>query len=238
MTIHPELSVVLFAFDEETNIGPVLGELRAYLERHAPSAEIVFVDDGSRDGTAAAAERALVGMPHVVLRHEQNRGIGAALKTAVAAARSPWVTFLPADGQIPPSAIGTLRAASEGVDVVLSVYDHRDDGVHRKVLSAGVRALITALHGVRLRSDGPYLFRRSLLDPAQLVPDTFFLNFEFPLRALGAGLRVRTVTVPCRKRLSGHSKSTGLRRIVGVGKDLGALRLRRALDFIDRTFGG
>jgi hypothetical protein len=147
------------------------------------------------------------------------------------------VTFLPADGQIPPSAIGTLRAASESADVVLSVYDHRDDGLHRKVLSFGVRALIAALHGVRLRSDGPYLFRRSLFDPDQLAPDTFFLNFEFPLRALGAGLRVRTVTVPCRRRLSGQSKSTGLGRIVGVGKDLGALRVRRARDFVGRALG-
>jgi glycosyltransferase involved in cell wall biosynthesis len=237
MSALPELSVVIFAYDEEPNIGPVLAELRAYLARHEPRAEVIFVDDGSRDRTAEEAARALAGTPHVVLRHDRNRGIGAALKTAVTAARAPWVTFLPADGQVPPSAIGALRAESAGADVVLSVYDHRDDGLHRKVLSFGVRALITALHGVRLRSDGPYLFRRALLDPEQLAPDTFFLNFEFPLRALGARLRVRTVTVPCRRRLWGQSKSTGLRRVVGVGKDLGALRVRRARDFLARALG-
>lgn len=111
--------------------------------------------------------------------------------------------------------------------MVLSVYDHRDDGLDRKLLSAGVRALITLVHGVRLRSDGPYLFRRSLFLAEQLPPDTFFLNFEFPIRALAARLRVATVTIPCRPRRAGFSKSTGIRRVLGVARDLLDLRVRR-----------
>ncbi|MBC7171199.1 MAG: glycosyltransferase family 2 protein [Polyangiaceae bacterium] len=233
----PTLSVIVFAFNEETNIAPVLGELVDWLRVNEPGAEVIFIDDGSQDRTAEAAERALAPLTHTVLRHPMNLGIGAALKTGVAAARAPFVTFLPADGQIPPSAISTLTRASEGADVVLSVYERRDDGLHRKVLSFGARALIFALHGVRLRSDGPYLFRRSLFDPSQLAPDTFFLNFEFPLRALGAGLVVRTVTVPCRKRLSGQSKSAGLGRILGVGKDLASLRARRLRDIVALSLG-
>jgi dolichol-phosphate mannosyltransferase len=235
--VSATLSVLVFAFDEEDNIGPVLGELTEWLRANVPGAEVIFVDDGSRDATAEAAEASLRGIPHVVLRHERNLGIGAALKTGAAAARAPWVTFLPADGQIPPSAVATLLDASEDADVVLSVYDRRDDGLQRKVLSFGVRALIFALHGVRLRSDGPYLFRRTLFDPSQLAPDTFFLNFEFPLRVLGASLRTRTVTIPCRKRVRGHSKSTGLARIAGVGRDLAALRARRARDLVARAIG-
>ena len=226
----PSLSVIVFAFDEEENVGVVLGELIAWLRDHEPRAEIVFVDDGSRDDTLAAAERALAGFPHRAVRHSANRGIGAALKTGVRAACGDWVTFMPADGQIAPAAIGTLRDAArdDAVDVVLSVYDHRDDGLDRTLLSAGVRALIWAVHGVRLRSDGPYLFRRRLFVAEQLPPDSFFLNFELPIRALAAGLRTRTVTIACRPRRAGHSKSTGLSRIWGVAKDLADLRRRRA----------
>jgi dolichol-phosphate mannosyltransferase len=224
-----DLAIIVFALNEQENIGSVLGELCAWLDAHERDWEIVFVDDGSRDGTSEAAEKALRGRRATFLRHEENRGIGAALKTGVAATEARWVTFMPADGQIEPEAIGTLRDAARpgDVDVVLSVYDHRNDGLDRKVLSFGVRALITLVHGVRLRSDGPYLFRRSLFDPAQLAPDTFFLNFEFPIRVLSAGLPTRTVTIRCRPRLAGVSKSTGLKRVWGVAKDLVDLRVRR-----------
>lgn len=225
----PSLSVIIFAFDEAENVGAVLGELVAFLRANEPEAEVIFVDDGSRDGTADAAGRALRDFRHTVLRHDRNRGIGAALKTGVRAAAAPWVTFLPADGQIAPEAIATLRSAAErdGSDLVLSVYDRRDDGWHRKVLSFGVRALIFAIHGVRLKSDGPYLFRRELFDPDRLPPDTFFLNFEFPIRALAARVRTSTVVIACRPRRAGSSKSTGIRRIAGVARDLLDLRLRR-----------
>ncbi len=222
-----DLSVIVFAYDEAENIGPVLAELVAWLRANEPDAEVVFVDDGSRDDTAGAAARALAGFPHRVERHRENRGIGAALKTGVRAARGAWITFLPADGQIEPSAIATLRSAAPGVDVVFSVYADRDDGLDRKVLSAGVRALIYAVHGVAMRSDGPYLVRRRIFDPDDLPPDTFFLNFELPIRAIAAGLPHRVVTIRCRPRLAGRSKSTGLRRIAGVARDLVELRRRR-----------
>jgi len=226
---EPELSVVVFAFDEEANVAPVLHELRSWLSEHEPSSEVVFVDDGSSDGTSAEAAKALAGFRHQLLRHDQNRGIGAALKTGVRASRGDWVTFLPADGQIPPEAIAKLRRAAkrDRVDVVFSVYDHRDDGAYRKVLSAGVRALIFLVHGVRMRSDGPYLFRRALFDPDALTPDTFFLNFEFPIRMLGTSVPTSVVTVECQPRRSGQSKSTGPKRIYGVARDLVDLRVRR-----------
>jgi dolichol-phosphate mannosyltransferase len=78
-----------------------------------------------------------------------------------------------------------------------------------------------------MRSDGPYLFKRALFVPEVLKPDTFFLNFEFPIRMLVQGIVTRTVTVRCRPRIAGFSKSTGLKRIWGVGKDLVDLRIRR-----------
>lgn len=228
-TLAPSLSVVVFAYDEAENVPAVLSELRAWLAEHEPDAEIVFVDDGSRDGTADAAARALEGSAHRLLRHPTNRGIGAGLKTGVAAARAPWVTFLPADGQIAPDAIGTLLAASRDgeVDVVCSVYQDRDDGLDRKLLSWGMRALVRLMHGVRLESDGPYLFRRELFDPDLLVPDSFFLNVEFPIRMIADGRNVRVVPIACRKRAGGVSKSARARTVARIAWDLLEFRARR-----------
>lgn len=227
---QPDLSVIVFAYNEEANVGPVLEELRQWLNLHEPSAEVVFVDDGSTDGTVGAAAAVLAGSNHQLHSHVGNRGIGAALKTGVRAARGEWVTFMPADGQIAPDTIGRLRdaAAQEHTDVVFSVYEERDDGLHRKVLSAGLRHLIFLVHRVRMRSDGPYLFRRPLFDIERLAPDTFFLNFEFPIRVLGEGRKASEVIIACRPRRSGYSKSAGLKRIWRVFKDLLDLRVRLA----------
>ena len=225
----PDLAIVVFAYNEGENVVPVLQELCAWLDHHEPSHEVIFVDDGSRDDTAEQARRALAGRRAQVLSHPRNGGIGAALKTGVRGASANWVTFMPADGQIEPEAIATLRsaAAAGDVDVVFSVYDDRRDGLDRKLLSLGVRALIALVHQVVMRSDGPYLFRRTLFDPEQLVPDTFFLNFEFPIRVVSAGLPHRTVTIRCRPRRAGASKSAQLSRVVGVARDLVGLRVRR-----------
>jgi glycosyltransferase involved in cell wall biosynthesis len=222
----PKLAIVVFAYNEQENVGAVLKELTLWLDTHEPSHEIIFVDDGSNDATAANA-RSVLGPGHTVIQHASNRGIGAALKTGVAAARAAWVTFLPADGQIEPAAIGTLRADCENVDVVLSVYADRNDGMDRALLSWGVRSLIRVIHGVRMQSDGPYLFRRTLFLAEQLPSDTFFLNMEFPIRVMRAGLRTRVVTIRCRPRRSGASKSAKLAVIRGVTIDLLNLKVRR-----------
>jgi glycosyltransferase involved in cell wall biosynthesis len=223
------LSLVVFAYNEESNVPAVLGEILAWLEGRGAPWELLFVDDGSRDGTAAAAARVLAGRAGArILRHESNRGIGAALKTGVRAATLPWVTFLPCDGQIAPAEIDLLAIAAVRTDaeVVFSTYLDRDDGWHRTLLSAGIRALILTLFGVQLQSDGPYLVRRELFVPDQLPPDTFFLNFELPIRLLRQGTRHAVVAIRCLPRRSGHSKSTGLRRIAGVARELALLRLR------------
>jgi dolichol-phosphate mannosyltransferase len=225
----PPLSVIVFAYDEARNVPVMLGELRRWLDREAPGSEIVFVDDGSRDATRDAATDALQGCAHHIVRHETNRGIGAALKSGVAAARAPWVTFLPADGQVPPEAIGTLLAAARGddVDLVLSLYADRDDGLDRRLLSWGMRALVRVVHGVRLESDGPYLFRRALFVPERLVPDSFFLNLEFPIRVLAAGRPSRVVRIHCRARLSGASKSARAGTVLRIARDIVDFRVRR-----------
>ena len=63
---------------------------------------------------------------------------------------------------------------------------------------------------VHMRSDGPYLFRRELFDPDLLVPDTFFLNFEFPIRSLRQGVRHTVVQIPCAAPPLGPQQEHGL----------------------------
>lgn len=229
MTAALPLSLVVFAYDEEMNVPGVLPEILTWLRNRGAPYELLFVDDGSRDATAQAARNVLAGDPSAqVLVHDRNRGIGAALKTGVRAASLPWVTFLPCDGQIEPRELDALctAARTQQVPIVLSVYLDRDDGLRRALLSTSIRGLIRASFGVRLTSDGPYLFRRELFDPDRLVPDTFFLNFEFPIRVLRDGQAHAVVPIHCKPRRAGTSKSVGWRRVAGVARDLLELRWR------------
>lgn len=228
------LSIIVLAYNEADNVPVTMTELHDWVaaqpetKLNSSAIEVVFVDDGSEDDTAKQAAAALDGIPYQLIEHTTNRGMGAGIKSGTAVARGERVTFMPADGQIPTEAIRTLLdAADEHTDVVFSVYDRRDDGLDRKLLSFGVRALILFVHGVQMRSDGPYLYRRTLLDPEQLESDTFFLNFEFPILALRSGLRTKVVTVECRPRFAGVSKTANARKVWGVGRELVALRWRK-----------
>jgi len=208
----------------------VLREIHSWLRSKGEQHELIFVDDGSTDGTLAAAREVLAGDPRATaFSLGANRGIGGALKAGVASATQPWVTFLPCDGQIPPEELDVLLAEAErsDSDVLFSVYRDRDDGLLRKVFSAGVRGMIRAVHGVTMRSDGPYLFRRELFSARELVPDTFFLNFEFPIRAMQRRVRSSVVTIECVPRRAGQSKSAGWRTVYRVGRDLLDLKRRQ-----------
>ncbi len=225
------LTLVVFAFNEEESVPHVLPEILAWLRARPHPWELVFVDDGSSDQTLRLAREVVGDDPRCkVFSLGANRGIGGALKAGVTSASMPWVTFLPCDGQIPVGELEVLlRTADErGVDVVFSVYRDRDDGLLRKVLSGGVRGLIRAVHGVTMRSDGPYLFRRSLFHARELAPDTFFLNFEFPIRVLRRGVTHAVETIECVPRQRGVSKSARLKVVGRVARDLVGLRVRLA----------
>ena len=119
---HPRVSVVLPAKNEEQNIPLVIAKCAAAFEANGLVGEVVIVDDGSTDGTLAAAEAAAVEHARVkVLSHRKNRGLTEALKTGFAAAEGDVIVFLCADLQSDPEEdIPKLLAAIEaGSDVAL-----------------------------------------------------------------------------------------------------------------------
>lgn len=113
--ISEAVSVVIPAFNEERGIGPVLEEIERTLAATGWQHEIIVVDDGSSDGTAEAARRSGVR----VLTHASNKGYGAALKSGIRAARSPWILITDADGTYPASAIPEILAQTRDNDMVV-----------------------------------------------------------------------------------------------------------------------
>jgi len=119
LTEQLELSVVIPALNEADRLPPTLDRIGAYLDAHPDwrPAEIIVVDDGSSDGTAAAA--ACVDLPHGidlrVAEHPNNLGKGAAVRTGFDLAVGRWVLLTDADLSAPIEELPVLaRAASRG----------------------------------------------------------------------------------------------------------------------------
>lgn len=107
------LSIVVPAYNEESRLPATLRALLGYLDREYPGRyEILIVDDGSSDRTAACAEQVAVGRPEVrLLRNPGNRGKGYAVRHGMLEARGEWALFTDADLSAPIEELGKLWEA-------------------------------------------------------------------------------------------------------------------------------
>jgi 4-amino-4-deoxy-L-arabinose transferase-like glycosyltransferase len=203
------LSLVLPAYNEEAGIRQAILEACSALAKLTSAYEILVVDDGSRDDTAAIVAELAALHPQVrLLRHDSNRGYGAALRTGFAAARFERVAFTDADCQFHLADLGRLLPLSDHHPVVVGWRQGRQDPWRRRFLSRGYNVLTHALLGTRVRDCDCALkvFQREALP--QLLPETntFFVNAEMLTKARQHGLEVAEVGVRHRPRLRGHSK--------------------------------
>src|SRR2546423_8782627 len=142
-----DLSVFLPAFDEAPNLERTVDRVRAALDA-LPVArrEVIVVDDGSTDGTAAIADG--LSERHADVRavhHDANRGYGGALRTGFAESRLEWVFFTDADGQFDPRELRWLIDATDRFDVVVGYRVARADPVARRGYAPAWGALVGAL---------------------------------------------------------------------------------------------
>jgi len=110
------VSVVIPAFNEAAHVANEIRVLDDAMKLTGWEYELIVIDDGSTDGTAAAADSAGVAR---VLRREGNRGYGAALKAGTRAAKHPWILITDADGTYPVASIPALLAYAEQADMVV-----------------------------------------------------------------------------------------------------------------------
>lgn len=203
------LSLVLPAYNEAAVIDRAVAEAEADLARTFADFEVLVVDDGSADATASVVERMLPFSPHTrLLRHPQNRGYGAALRTGFEAARFDLVAFTDADCQFDLTDLGPLAALTADADIAAGYRADRKDVWRRRFFSWGYNRLARTLLGTRVRDVDCALkvFRRAAL--ARLLPESrgFFVNTEMLTRARQLGLTVTERAVTHRPRLGGVSK--------------------------------
>jgi glycosyltransferase involved in cell wall biosynthesis len=222
-----EISAVMPAFNEEANLEQSVGRMAAALAAHARAFEVIVVDDGSRDGTAAVLERLKPIHPSLrVVRHPMNRGYGAALRSGFAAARYPWVFLEDADNQFDPADVAALLARAADADIVAGYRQRRRDPLLRRLNAWAFFTLVTILFG-RLAKDVNCAFklmRRDLLERMNLHAEGALINTE--VFVLARQLHARVVEVPIQHyaRTSGRQTGANLRVVLRAFSELLAFK--------------
>ena len=127
----PRLSLVVPSFNEELRLEASLARIGAFLGSLGYGCEVIVVDDGSAEPGRRAAEKGLESLPagieRSLVRHETNRGKGAAVRTGCLAARGHYVAFIDADLATPPEDLRLLLAALDtGADVAIGIRTQSD----------------------------------------------------------------------------------------------------------------
>ena len=208
-----DFALVIPAFNEAPVVPALISELRATFERYDLSGEILFVDDGSTDGTAELAEKEANGWPLLkVLRHPRNLGKTEAIMTAARSTERTYLVLYDADLQHLPDQIPRfLEKLHAGWDIVtgrkVGFYDKRVVSSFYNALSRRIfRVPVSDLNSMKA-------FRRNILDEISLRHDW---HRFFVVLAYARGYSVSEIDIELHPRRAGVSKYRGLFRI-GVG---------------------
>jgi glycosyltransferase involved in cell wall biosynthesis len=224
------VSLVLPAWNEAEGLEHALADARSSLEALVAAEvigpyEVVVIDDGSTDDTAAIATAAGAVDPRIrLVAHDRNRGVGAGLRTGLDAASLEFVVSTDSDMPVDLAEIGPALELLRhgGVDVVAGRrIERHGDGLVRWICTEGYDLVVSAAIGVRV-DDVNFAFkvaRTDLLRSLDLHSDGAFIDAELIASALLMGHEVRVVPMTYRPRQFGQSSTLTPRTLARLGRE-------------------
>jgi dolichol-phosphate mannosyltransferase len=206
----PALSVILPAFNEEALLADCVRRLHAALAALGVAAEIVLVDDGSRDRTPAIADELARALPGVVALHQPNQGIGGAFRTGARAARGDYLILWPADMPAEPADLAPYVEQFGRADVIVGVRRARLGYNPLMRLNAWIYPrLVAALFGLRLRDvNWIHAYRRELFQKISLTQRGIPMLVEALVRLRDLGATFVEVDVEMKLRAGGVASAS------------------------------
>jgi len=215
------VSVVVPVFNEEKNLPDLVSRLRAVMDGTGEPYELVFVDDGSRDGSLAELKQAAAAHPdHIrVLELARNFGQHQAILAAFESVTGDVVVTLDADLQNPPEEIPKLLAkVREGYDVVGGVRQNRQDTFLRRLASAVVNRVTVGITRMRITDFGCMLraYSREVVEEINRCDESSTF-----IPALGQSFARNPTEIPVEHAARRHGESAySLYRLVRLNFDL------------------
>ena len=201
------ISVVVPLLDEEHTLATLYAEIATGLEAHNDEFEVVFVDDGSTDGSMSVLSRLHDELPNVVVVHlRRNFGKAAALQAGFLEARGDVIVTIDADLQDDPTEIPKLLAKlDEGFDLVSGWKTRRNDPVLRRLFSRLFNWATAVVSGVHLHdvNCGLKAYRAEVLQGIRIYGE---LHRFIPVLAAYRGFRIAEIPVNHRARQHGRSR--------------------------------
>ena len=222
--------MVLPAFNEAANIEQVVRACAVYLQQRVPDYELLVVDDGSRDGTWAILSRLATTLPRLrPLRHPENQGYGAALRTGFQAATRRFVFYMDSDGQFDIYDLDrVLPLVQDDRHIITGFRIERRDPFLRRLNAWFFGRAVRILLGVQVRdlNCAFKLIPKAVLDRTPLESTGALINAELYARALRQGFGIREVGVSHYPRDAGTQTGARLSVILRAFYDLARLRRR------------
>ena len=225
-----ELSVIFPAFNEEANIRCTVETAIKVLPNVATRWEIIVVDDGSSDATALICDDLKARYREVeVIRHGQNRGYGAALKSGIISAKYDLIFFSDSDGQFNLRDLEQLIRWSNDYDIVAGYRAKRHDPVYRRMNALGWNLLVRLVLRIKVRDiDCAFkLFRREVFEHVQIRCVGAMVNTEILAQATQLGMRIHQVKVSHFPRRLGKPSGANVHVIIKAFRELCRLWRKR-----------
>jgi glycosyltransferase involved in cell wall biosynthesis len=211
--VPPALSVVVPAFNEEALLDDAIRRLRRTLDALRLSAEIIIVNDGSRDRTGAIADTLARELSGVVAHHQENQGIGGAFRRGAALATGDYLILWPADMPADPADLAPYAAEFGRADVIVGVRRARVGYNPLMAFNSWLYPqLVATLFGLRLRDvNWIHAYRRSQFLRINLTQRGIPMLAEALVRLRDLGASFVEVDVEMKVRLGGVASASRLR---------------------------
>jgi glycosyltransferase involved in cell wall biosynthesis len=226
----PSLSVFFPAYNDAGTIASLVIRAVQVASTLTADFEVIVVNDGSSDATAAIIDELARTYPQVrAIHHPVNRGYGGALRTGFASASKDLIAYTDGDAQYDPAELeGLWKKLTADADMVTGWKISRSDPMHRIVIGRVYHYFVKFLFQLRVRDvDCDFrLMRREIFDRVHLERDTGVICLEMMRKIQDAGFKVLEVPVHHYHRAHGKSQFFNFSRVFWTGVDVMKLWVR------------